>query len=141
MVAVLAGNAPTTSCTRNCLIVQGCCHQLCTAILVCSLSLPVLPCCCCPLSPQHVCKYACSEEVPEPVDVGGEGFCVAFDPLDGSSIVDTNFAVGTIFGVWPGDKLKGITGREQVGGTSGVQSCFGLGLGYEGWGRVLGCRG
>ena len=68
------------------------------------------------LSPQHVCKYACSEEVPEPVDVGGEGFCVAFDPLDGSSIVDTNFAVGTIFGVWPGDKLKGITGREQVGG-------------------------
>lgn len=63
---------------------------------------------------QHVCKYACSEEVPEPVDVGGEGFCVAFDPLDGSSIVDTNFAVGTIFGVWPGDKLKDITGREQV---------------------------
>lgn len=63
---------------------------------------------------QHVCKYACSEEVPEPVDVGGEGFCVAFDPLDGSSIVDTNFAVGTIFGVWPGEKLKGITGRQQV---------------------------
>lgn len=51
----------------------------------------------------HVCKYACSEEVPEPVDVEGSGFCVAFDPLDGSSIVDTNFAVGTIFGVWPGD--------------------------------------
>lgn len=61
-----------------------------------------------------MCKYACSEEVPEPVDVGGEGFCVAFDPLDGSSIVDTNFAVGTIFGVWPGEKLKGITGRQQV---------------------------
>jgi sedoheptulose-bisphosphatase len=39
---------------------------------------------------------------------------VAFDPLDGSSIVDTNFAVGTIFGVWPGDKLQGITGRQQV---------------------------
>ena len=63
---------------------------------------------------QHVCAYACSEEVPEPVDVGGSGFCVAFDPLDGSSIVDTNFSVGTIFGVWPGDKLKDITGREQV---------------------------
>lgn len=42
---------------------------------------------------QHVCKYACSEEVPEPVDMGGEGFSVAFDPLDGSSIVDTNFTV------------------------------------------------
>jgi fructose-1,6-bisphosphatase len=63
---------------------------------------------------QGVCKYACSEEVPEPVDVGGEGYCVAFDPLDGSSIVDTNFAVGTIFGVWPGDKLKDITGAQQV---------------------------
>ena len=59
-------------------------------------------------------KYACSEEVPEPVDLQGDGFSVAFDPLDGSSIVDTNFTVGTIFGVWPGDKLKGITGREQA---------------------------
>ena len=44
----------------------------------------------------------------------GEGFSVAFDPLDGSSVVDTNFSVGTIFGVWPGDKLTGITGRDQV---------------------------
>lgn len=44
----------------------------------------------------------------------GEGFSVAFDPLDGSSIVDTNFTVGTIFGVWPGDKLIGVTGRDQV---------------------------
>ena len=59
-------------------------------------------------------KYACSEEVPEPVDLQGEGFSVAFDPLDGSSIVDTNFTVGTIFGIWPGDKLTGITGRDQV---------------------------
>ncbi len=61
-----------------------------------------------------VCKLACSEEVPEPLDMGGSGFSVAFDPLDGSSIVDTNFSVGTIFGVWPGDKLTGITGRDQV---------------------------
>jgi hypothetical protein len=44
----------------------------------------------------------------------GEGFSVAFDPLDGSSVVDTNFSVGTIFGVWPGEKLTGITGRDQV---------------------------
>lgn len=63
---------------------------------------------------QHVVKLACSEEVPEPVDMGGSGFSVAFDPLDGSSIVDTNFAVGTIVGIWPGDKLEGITGRDQV---------------------------
>jgi sedoheptulose-bisphosphatase len=79
----------------------------------------------------HVCKYACSEEVPEPVDMEGEGFCVAFDPLDGSSIVDTNFTVGTIFGVWPGDKLKGITGRDQAAagmGVFGPRTCFVIAL-------------
>ncbi|DBB05356.1 TPA: hypothetical protein ACH3X3_010577 [Trebouxia sp. C0006] len=68
----------------------------------------------------HVCKWACSEEVPEPVDMEGEGFSVAFDPLDGSSIVDTNFTVGTIFGVWPGDKLIGVTGRDQAAAGMGV---------------------
>ncbi|BBN06631.1 sedoheptulose-bisphosphatase [Marchantia polymorpha subsp. ruderalis] len=71
----------------------------------------------------HVCKYACSEEEPNLVDMGGPtegGFSVAFDPLDGSSIVDTNFTVGTIFGVWPGDKLTGVTGREQVAAAMGI---------------------
>jgi sedoheptulose-bisphosphatase len=48
------------------------------------------------------------------------GFSVAFDPLDGSSIVDTNFTVGTIFGVWPGDKLTGITGADQVAAAMGI---------------------
>merc|ERR1711871_1079937 len=64
----------------------------------------------------QVCEQACSEEVPEPLDMGGEGYSVAFDPLDGSSIVDTNFAVGTIFGAWPGADLKGanFTGRDQA---------------------------
>uniref|UniRef100_A0A0D9W2V5 Sedoheptulose-1,7-bisphosphatase, chloroplastic n=1 Tax=Leersia perrieri TaxID=77586 RepID=A0A0D9W2V5_9ORYZ len=71
----------------------------------------------------HVCKYACSEEVPELQDMGGPvdgGFSVAFDPLDGSSIVDTNFTVGTIFGVWPGDKLTGVTGGDQVAAAMGI---------------------
>ncbi|CAI5489999.1 unnamed protein product, partial [Closterium sp. Naga37s-1] len=71
----------------------------------------------------HVCKYACSEEQPDLLDMGGPvegGFSVAFDPLDGSSIVDTNFTVGTIFGVWPGDKLTGVTGRDQAASAMGV---------------------
>ena len=55
--------------------------------------------------------------------MGGSGYSVAFDPLDGSSIVDTNFAVGTIFGVWPGDVLTGITGRQQVGGHGDGLTC------------------
>ena len=45
---------------------------------------------------------------------------MAFDPLDGSSIVDTNFTVGTIFGVWPGAELTGVTGRQQVAAAMGV---------------------
>lgn len=45
---------------------------------------------------------------------------MAFDPLDGSSIVDTNFTVGTIFGVWPGDKLTGVTGRDQAAAAMGI---------------------
>lgn len=45
---------------------------------------------------------------------------MAFDPLDGSSIVDTNFTVGTIFGVWPGDKLTGVTGGDQVAAAMGI---------------------
>lgn len=44
--------------------------------------------------------------------MGGEGYSVAFDPLDGSSVIDTNFAVGTIFGIWEGSKLTGIKGRD-----------------------------
>ncbi|PWA88381.1 sedoheptulose-1,7-bisphosphatase protein [Artemisia annua] len=75
------------------------------------------------LTHSHFCKYACSEEVPELQDMGGPvegGFSVAFDPLDGSSIVDTNFTVGTIFGVWPGDKLTGVTGGDQVAAAMGI---------------------
>ena len=61
-----------------------------------------------------VCEVACSEENPVPVQYGGSGYSVCFDPLDGSSIVDCNFAVGTIFGVWPGNRIVGTTGRDMV---------------------------
>lgn len=54
------------------------------------------------------------------IELCAGGFSVAFDPLDGSSIVDTNFTVGTIFGVWPGDKLTGVTGRDQVAAAMGI---------------------
>ncbi|PWA42924.1 fructose-1,6-bisphosphatase [Artemisia annua] len=48
------------------------------------------------------------------------GFSVAFDPLHESNIVDTNFTVGTIFGVWPRDKLTGVTGGDQVAAAMGI---------------------
>lgn len=57
---------------------------------------------------------ASSEEMPHEVSCRGKGYSVAFDPLDGSSVIDANFAVGTIVGIWPGDTLFNRTGREQV---------------------------
>ena len=61
-----------------------------------------------------VVAVASSEEMPHEVSCHGNGYSVAFDPLDGSSVIDANFAVGTILGIWPGDTLSNRTGREQV---------------------------
>ena len=51
----------------------------------------------------HVCAVLVSEEDDEPIiipeDKAGK-FCVAFDPLDGSSNIDCNVSTGTIFAVW-----------------------------------------
>ncbi|KAL4425564.1 hypothetical protein ABPG75_009580 [Micractinium tetrahymenae] len=59
-------------------------------------------------------ELASSEEQPVDTDLGGTGFSVAFDPLDGSSIIGANWAVGSIFGVWPGRGFLGRQAREQV---------------------------
>lgn len=54
--------------------------------------------------------WLASEEMQDPEEVGNENapFTVVFDPLDGSSLVDVNFAVGSIFGVyeWSKDNAK-----------------------------------
>lgn len=41
---------------------------------------------------------------------------VTFDPLDGSSIVDTNFAIGSIFSIWKTDSRRLLNTKlnEQV---------------------------
>jgi sedoheptulose-bisphosphatase len=57
---------------------------------------------------------AASEENPVEIDCGGVGYSVSFDPLDGSSIVDCNFAVGTIAGIFSGNGLLNRVGRDQV---------------------------
>jgi fructose-1,6-bisphosphatase I len=62
-----------------------------------------------------VAKMA-SEEMDEmiPVTVPTNGrYSVAFDPLDGSSLVDVNLAVGTIVSIYEGDNLM-QPGRNQV---------------------------
>jgi len=41
-------------------------------------------------------------------------FAVAYDPLDGSSLVDCNLAIGSIFGIWEGDQFLGKKGNDLV---------------------------
>ena len=75
------------------------------------------------LRDSKVYAIAASEETPKETEVGASDapFAIGFDPLDGSSIIDANFSVGSIYGIWPrgtsdNDK-KGVlnrTGREQV---------------------------
>ena len=58
-----------------------------------------------------VCSVLVSEENEEPIMVPKEKagkFCVAFDPLDGSSNIDCNVSVGTIFSVF--EKKPGSDG-------------------------------
>lgn len=65
--------------------------------------------------------YGASEEEPEVKACNPSGeYTVCWDPLDGSSIVDNNWAVGTMIGIWGSksgsgaDGLLGATGRDQL---------------------------
>ena len=49
-----------------------------------------------------------------PVCEDGDYF-VTFDPIDGSSVIDCNFSVGSIYGIWNTKELEGKTGRSLVG--------------------------
>jgi len=72
-----------------------------------------------------------SEERPQMTYLCPDGeFIVTFDPLDGSSIIETNGAVGSIFAIWkriPGkEDFDGRTGREIIGAalsTYGSRTC------------------
>ena len=60
-----------------------------------------------------VARYA-SEEEHEIVSLRARApFAVVFDPLDGSSLVDTNLAVGTIVGIYSGE-IIGQKPRDQI---------------------------
>ncbi len=69
----------------------------------------------------EVCKlvsHVISEEQDEVVECevkrNKEVYSVAYDPLDGSSLVPTNLAIGSIFSIFEGEGFIGRTGREQV---------------------------
>jgi fructose-1,6-bisphosphatase I len=61
-----------------------------------------------------------SEERADEVTLNGDKFSVAYDPLDGSSLVDANLAIGSIFGVFPGTYLVGRTPKDMVASLFGV---------------------
>ena len=69
---------------------------------------------------------ASSEEDPVEVTVhegiqGEETYTVAFDPLDGSSIVGANWTVGTIVGIWDGaSALHQPPAEKQIAAILGV---------------------
>jgi len=46
----------------------------------------------------------------------GEGFVITYDPLDGSSIIDTNFSIGSIYSIWRTDERRLIGNKlaDQV---------------------------
>lgn len=59
--------------------------------------------------------FAASEELENFLEFSSSAnYAVVFDPLDGSSLVDVNFAVGSIFGVYSAGNPVGKTGDDQV---------------------------
>lgn len=61
-----------------------------------------------------VATYAC-EEHDTIIELSSDApYAVVFDPLDGSSLVDANLAIGSIFGIYEGRDILGRTPREQV---------------------------
>ena len=73
------------------------------------------------LKESGVVAAAASEEEPSKnlLNEGGE-FYVTFDPIDGSSVIDCNFSVGSIFGIWGTSEIEGKTGRALVGAALAV---------------------
>ena len=56
-----------------------------------------------------------SEEQNDVVELNSGGqFTVVYDPLDGSSLVDVNFSIGSIFGIYRGGDIIGRKPREQL---------------------------
>ena len=76
------------------------------------------------LSDEIIHQYLCESEIvatfisEEQSDIieltPNAPYSVVFDPLDGSSLVDANFSIGSIFGIYKGSDVIGKTPREQV---------------------------
>ena len=79
------------------------------------LPLPSSPFTSAPCLPLQV-YVMCSEENEEAIvcDKNSGGYAVVFDPLDGSSNIDANVSVGTIFGIYARDPTHGETSDRDL---------------------------
>ncbi len=68
------------------------------------------------LEGSELCALLASEEENELVHFPAPRgkFVVAYDPLDGSSLVDANLTIGSIFGIWEGEEIIGRKGKEMI---------------------------
>ncbi len=49
-------------------------------------------------------------------EINKEGeYIVSYDPIDGSTVIDSNFAVATIFAVWRAKDIIGMSGKDLEG--------------------------
>lgn len=55
-----------------------------------------------------------SEELPDEIKISDGEYAVCYDPLDGSSLVDVNLAVGSIFGIYKTKTFIGVKGDEML---------------------------
>ncbi len=62
-----------------------------------------------------------SEEKPYETILCEDGeYCVTFDPIDGTSVIDANYAIASTYAIWRDKKLDGLTGRDMAGGAIGI---------------------
>ena len=56
----------------------------------------------------RLARYIATEEQPDIIEIQNprNEFGIVIDPLDGSSLIDVNLAVGTIIGIYPGNVLS-----------------------------------
>jgi len=72
------------------------------------------------LTESGVVGLVASEEREEEFSVGDGVYAVAHDPLDGSSLIDVNLSVGSIFGIYKADTFHGVSGDDQIAAMLGV---------------------
>ena len=65
----------------------------------------------------HMCNVLVSEENTDPIIVSDDykgKYLVAFDPLDGSSNIDCNGAIGTIFAIWENENAEVLPNGNRI---------------------------